>query len=52
MQTKEISLRLSQDLYERIQREAEEQDRSISHIIRQAVEAYLEATALLAGKEQ
>lgn len=52
MQTKEISLRLTPKLYERIKREAERQDRSVSHVIRSAIEAYLSASDLLAGREE
>lgn len=52
MQTKETSLRLTPDLYKRIQREAERQNMSVSEFIRAACEAYLSAFAVLAGKEE
>lgn len=52
MQTKEISLRLTPKLYQRIKREADREEVSVSHIIRAACKAYLDAQDALAGRKE
>jgi len=50
--SREVSLRLDDSLHKRLVKEAEREDRSVSHIMREACRAYLDAQDMLAGRKK
>jgi predicted HicB family RNase H-like nuclease len=51
MQTKDISLRLTPELHQRLEEEAAREESSVSEVIREACQAYLDAQDRLAGRK-